>query len=128
MHCPHCHGRLTGRTPAPNPGRNALHAHHGVIDLDADLLRALVANAREYLRHRGAIQKALSTLQRYREVVERLEFDPAFATHVLAYDGDGGRRFFPGATRAARLARLKERIASGDVREDDLARYIELTS
>lgn len=126
MHCPHCQGLLPAHRPVTDPRRCKLYGHHGEMELDAGMLKAMASHVMEYLAHRRKIETLLGSLEIYKEVVERMEHDPAFANHVLSYDGHGGRHFFPGATRAARLAELKSRVARGDVREDDLLRYIEL--
>lgn len=126
MHCPHCQGRLPAHRPVTDPSRYKLYAQHGEMELDAGRFKALVNHAREHILARRATAAMLRKLEAYVEVVERLEYDPAFASHLLDYDGDGGRRLFPGSTRAARLAELKGRLAKGQAREDDLLRYIRL--
>ncbi|WP_243358419.1 hypothetical protein [Fundidesulfovibrio terrae] len=126
MHCPHCQGRLPAHKPVTNPRRVKLYGHHGEMELDAGLLKAMAENSMKHLSNRRKRDGILATLEVYKEVVSRMEHDPAFARHVLSYDGNGGARFFPGATKAARLAEFKGRIARGDLREDDLLRYIEL--
>lgn len=126
MHCPHCQGRLPAHRPVTDPRRLKLYAHHGEMELDSGLLQAMSRAAMEHMLQQDRIRQVLATLETYKEVVARMEHDPAFARHVLSYDGDGGARFFPGATRAARLAEFKNRITRGDVGEDDLLRYIEL--
>lgn len=126
MICPHCRGEVPVHRSVTGPDRCRLHGHHGEIEMDSRQLAALVANAVEYGKKRRKLVQALNALGLYREVAERMEHDPAFADHVLSYDGDGGRRFFPGATKAARLAQFKNRVRSGDVREGDLLHYIEI--
>ena len=126
MHCPHCQGRLPVHRPVTDPGRLKLYGHHGEMELDAGQLKAMAQCAMEHLADKSRIKDLLGALAVYKEVIERMEHDGAFARHVLSYDGDGGRRFFPGATKAAKLAEFKNRIAMGGAREDDLLRYIEL--
>jgi len=126
MNCPHCRGELPDRRPVKESGRSRLCGHHGEMDLDSGQLRSLVANAMEYAATRRRMAQALSALELYREVAERMAFDPAFARHVLSYDGNGGWRWFPGATRAARIAELKDRLARGESREGDMAYYLDL--
>lgn len=126
MHCPHCHGRLPAPRPVNKSGRFKVCAHHGKMDLDTSQLAAMAENAMAHLTNRNRIQEILGRLGVYEEVMQRMEHDPAFARHVLSCDGDGGRRFFPGSTKAARLAEFRKRVRSGDVREGDLLRYIEI--
>jgi len=54
------------------------------MDLDFRQLRSLVDNAMEYARMRRRMAQALSALELYREVPERMSFDPDFASQVLS--------------------------------------------
>lgn len=126
MNCPHCRGEIPAYRPVRESDRCRLYGHHGEMDLDSRQLRSLVANAMEYARMRRRMAQALSALELYREVAERMSFDPDFASHVLSYDGQGGWRWFPGATRAAKIAELKARLARGESRENDLSYYLDL--
>ncbi|KAF0232451.1 MAG: hypothetical protein FD177_2536 [Desulfovibrionaceae bacterium] len=126
MICPHCQGHVQPHRPVSKPGHYKLYGHHGEMVLDAQMLKAMAAHAEAHLQNRREIAETLEALRFYREVVERMEFESAFAHHVLSYDGEGGTRFFPGATKRAKLAALKARIAAGQVRENDLQHYLEL--
>ena len=126
MNCPHCQKQLPAPRPVSNPKRAKIFGHHGEMDLDMAMLKAMAANAREHVKNRRETERMLDALRFYNEVVERMEFEPAFARHVLSYDGDGGERFFPGATRRAKIAELKARVARGQVRENDLSYYLDL--
>jgi len=128
MNCPHCRGELPAHRPTPRPGRYKLYGHHGEMDVDAGLLGFMVDRALENIRHRREMLDALDILRHYREVAERMEYDPAFASHVLCYDGQDGWRWFPGAARAARRAEIKERLVCGQARKDDLVNYMELSA
>lgn len=126
MRCPHCQGRLPAHRPVSDPKRYRIYGHHGWMELDSERFKALLDNAEAFVAHRRKITGALETLQIYKEIVSRLESDPAFARHIFSYDGDGGGRFFPGAARAAELAGMKARGREGKAREGDLLRYIQL--
>ncbi|GFK93607.1 hypothetical protein NNJEOMEG_01441 [Fundidesulfovibrio magnetotacticus] len=127
MHCPHCRAELSQFKPVTDPRRVKLHAHHGAMDLDAEQLHSLARTAMAHLGLRRRMLEAVGALEHYREIVERMELDPYFCEHVLAFDGDGGAGLFPGAARRARLSHLKERVRQGRAREGDLMRYLELT-
>jgi len=126
MNCPYCRGQLPERRLPPSPDRCRLHGHHGEMELDSRQFAALVANAVEYGSKRRRLAQALNALEFYREIAERMEFDPAFARHVLAYDGQDGWSWFPGATKAARIAEMKARLARGEARENDLSNSLDL--
>jgi len=126
MHCPHCGTTLRERRPATRPGRCRLSGHHGEMEMDHGQFAALVANALAYGRQRRRLARALNDLERYREVAGRMARDPDFARYVLAYDGDGGQSLFPLATRETTVADIKARLARGEGRDSDLARYLAL--
>lgn len=126
MNCPHCQGKLPAHKPVSNKKRCKVFGHHGEMDLDHGQLHDMAAFARQYLTHARKIQDARKVLELYSEVAQRMEYDPAFARHVLSYDGHGGWRWFPGATKAALSAEIKGRFARGQARPDDLERYIGL--
>jgi len=83
MHCPHCRNPLPAHRPVTDPKRLKLHGHHGEMDLDAEQFQALARTAWLHLSQRRAMLDALRALERYREIVERMELEPAFAEHVL---------------------------------------------
>lgn len=99
MNYPHCRGELPAHRPINSEGRCKVFGHHGELDLDLEHLHAMAAFAREYLAHARKIQNAASTLELYAEVAQRMEYDPAFARHVLSYDGHDGWRWFPARQR-----------------------------
>ena len=127
MNCPHCQGKLPDPHGRPGPKRYRINAHHGHIELDQGQMCRLIENAEAYLCGKRELDQALGAARLYREVAERLEYDKDFARHVFAYDGADGSRLFPGATRAAKVAELRERFASRRAQDGDLLRYLELT-